>query len=414
MAYLAVLRSDTGVPLFSRTKGELSQLPFPLIGTLNGVHSFASQHATTLASALSEDAKIVWKSYHDKVTLILVAGEEGSTDIHFKNMLDYMYNGLVSIIGLDTLVEVRSTERLKRETRLSFGLIDTLLFGTDLLGPLTHSVDVIATTETPILESLLNAFSEAAETQFACAFVRGRVVAATAGWWDLSPFDSVMLSLLCTHHPKSTSQDLPVYLPKASPNTPHRLLSLKVVEDFTVALLCEAVPTLEDVQEQILPSIWTGHLDTVHKCIQTFPRNVPAQVSLENSLLAFILVNDETHRCLSSYDLGPAQPPDAPTNDFLSPGQRRLVLTSFYKSTVGSMFPHALQDDNGADTDLRNIIPHQPVETYLCAEEYKCYALHFNFHQLFTLFTPSTPTYSMRSLSYSTLDSLTTDQFISV
>lgn len=36
--------------------------------------------------------------------------------------------------------------------------------------------------------------------------------------WDLSPFDAVILSLLCSHHPQSSCQDIPVYLPDASPN----------------------------------------------------------------------------------------------------------------------------------------------------------------------------------------------------
>lgn len=46
------------------------QLPFPVIGSLNAVHMFASNHGASLKSTTTDDAKIVWRDFYDRYTLV--------------------------------------------------------------------------------------------------------------------------------------------------------------------------------------------------------------------------------------------------------------------------------------------------------------------------------------------------------
>jgi hypothetical protein len=51
--------------LLSNTSNS-SQLPFSVIGALNGVHMFGQNLEVQLSSARTEDTTIVWKSFHDR------------------------------------------------------------------------------------------------------------------------------------------------------------------------------------------------------------------------------------------------------------------------------------------------------------------------------------------------------------
>lgn len=42
------------------------QLPFSVIGSLNGVHMFGQNLEVQLSSARTEDTTVVWKSFHDR------------------------------------------------------------------------------------------------------------------------------------------------------------------------------------------------------------------------------------------------------------------------------------------------------------------------------------------------------------
>lgn len=42
------------------------QLPFSVIGSLNGVHMFGQNLDVQLNSARTEDTTVVWKNFHDR------------------------------------------------------------------------------------------------------------------------------------------------------------------------------------------------------------------------------------------------------------------------------------------------------------------------------------------------------------
>lgn len=54
------------VTLLSHYNAVPPQLPFSVIGSLNGVHMFGQNLDVQLTSARTEDTIVVWKSFHDR------------------------------------------------------------------------------------------------------------------------------------------------------------------------------------------------------------------------------------------------------------------------------------------------------------------------------------------------------------
>ncbi|CAH7456126.1 Fuz [Phodopus roborovskii] len=78
--HLLCLAASSGVPLFCRSSGggapSRQQLPFSVVGSLNGVHMFGQNLDVQLNSARTEDTTVVWKSFHDRS----LGGSEGTRD----------------------------------------------------------------------------------------------------------------------------------------------------------------------------------------------------------------------------------------------------------------------------------------------------------------------------------------------
>ncbi|PNJ41562.1 FUZ isoform 17 [Pongo abelii] len=68
--HLLCLAASSGVPLFCRSSRggtpARQQLPFSVIGSLNGVHMFGQNLEVQLSSARTENTTVVWKSFHDR------------------------------------------------------------------------------------------------------------------------------------------------------------------------------------------------------------------------------------------------------------------------------------------------------------------------------------------------------------
>lgn len=56
------------------------QLPFSVIGSLNGVHMFGQNLEVQLSSARTKDTTVVWKSFHDRSLSASLEQGQGSGD----------------------------------------------------------------------------------------------------------------------------------------------------------------------------------------------------------------------------------------------------------------------------------------------------------------------------------------------
>ncbi|KAB0390648.1 hypothetical protein E2I00_004614, partial [Balaenoptera physalus] len=237
------------------------QLPFSVIGSLNGVHMFGQNLEVQLSSAKTEDTTVVWKSFHDRsprdqgqtllsslpcflgldsfflltflshsITLIVLSSEEGTSELRLERLLQMVFGAMVLLVGLEELTNIRNVERLKKELRASYRLIDSFLGDSELIGDLTQCVDCVVPPEGSLLQEALSGFAEAAGTAFVSLVVSGRVVAATESWWRLGMPEAVLLPWLVGSLPPQAARDYPVYLPHGSPTVRKEKLSYTTCE----------------------------------------------------------------------------------------------------------------------------------------------------------------------------------------
>ncbi|XP_072030278.1 protein fuzzy homolog [Amphiura filiformis] len=409
--HLVCLTNDGGVPLFSRSKGDSKSLAFAEQGMLYGVQMFSQNHNITLQSTTTDEAKVVWRVFNQSVVLVILVADDGSPDVHLNTLLDNVFHAMVMLVGLDNLVNIRNVERLRKDLRICYNVIDNLLEGTtDLFGYLTETVDVLSCPENITLQEPLEAFVNSADSTFGCLHCNGRLVVATSKWWSLSGQEMMLLAMFIKSLPSNSSSDVPVYLPHASPKVPHRLLSFHLLPGVVVSVLCLATPTLAEAEAQLIEQCWRPHMDPLRACKQAPPQNVPKGTPIDTGILGYLLVNTDQHKCLCSIHL-PAREGSAAEKGNLPIPRRRQILTTFYRNTVGTLFPavHSPDRKDSSGTEYSSY-SHSVQETYICGEDHKCYAICQDSSQFFVLFSMAVPQYAIRSVTTNLLGLLTKEK----
>ncbi|XP_049756914.1 protein fuzzy homolog isoform X1 [Elephas maximus indicus] len=405
--HLLCLASSSGVPLFCRSsRGGVptrQQLPFSVIGSLNGVHMFGQNLEVQLSSARTEDTTVVWKSFHDSITLIVLSSEESSSELQLERLLEMVFGAMVLLVGLEELTDIRNIERLKKELRASYRIIDSFLGDSELIGDLTQCVDCVVSPEGSLLQEALSGFAEATSTAFVSLVVSGRVVAATEGWWRLGMPEAVLLPWLLGSLPPQTARDYPVYLPHGSPTVPHRLLTLTLLPGLELCLLCGPRPPLSQLDPQVLERWWQPLLEPLRACVPLGHRALPAGFSLHTDILGLLLLHLELRRCLFTVELsGDKEPPL---------DQRRRLLRSFYTLVTSMHFPPepGPPEEKAEDLVQRTQLPRA---CYLVSgpEEpdtgWRLVALQSGPWRLLLLLSPQSPIHGLRSLATHTLHAL--------
>nr|XP_014685783.2 protein fuzzy homolog isoform X2 [Equus asinus] len=408
IVHLMCLAASSGVPLFCRSSRggapARQQLPFSVIGSLNGVHMFGQNLEVQLSSARTEDTTVVWKSFHDSITLIVLSPEEGTSELRLERLLQMVFGAMVLLVGLEELTNIRNVERLKKELRASYRLIDSFLGDSELIGDLTQCVDCVVPPEGSLLQEALSGFAEAAGTAFVSLVVSGRVVAATESWWRLGMPEAVLLPWLVGSLPPQAARDYPVYLPHGSPTVPHRLLTLTLLPGLELCLLCGPRPPLGQLDPQLLERWWLPLLDPLRACLPLGPRALPAGFPLHTDILGLLLLHLELKRCLFTVEPSGDKEP--------SPEQRRRLLRSFYTLVSATHFPPepGQPEEKAEDTAHRAQVPRA---CYLVSapEEpgtgWRLVALQLGPRQLLLLLSSQSPTHGLRVLATHTLHALT-------
>ncbi|XP_062918991.1 protein fuzzy homolog isoform X2 [Mobula hypostoma] len=372
---LLCLATSSGVPLYCRSKGESRQLPFSVIGSLNGVHMFGSNQDVLLTSTCTDNTRVCWRVFRDSITLIVMSSEEDASDLYLSRLLDNVFSAMVLVIGLDDLVNLKNVERLKRELRACYKLIDSLLAASDWIGDLTLCVDCVVSPDAAILQEVLEVFVAAAESNFGCLVVMGKVVVATEKWWRLAAQEVVLLAWLVGSLAPSSSRDYPIYLPHGSPT---------LVERF-----------------------WSPLLEPLKTCFRLHHCSFPACSPLHHSIVGLLLINREQNKnlfTLQPHGVENTQQQEA----ILPPERRRSVLRQFYTLAVSAYFPADTTEDKPAlHEEFHAGFTHAPSECYIVAEDHKCYGIQTQQHQLFLTFTADTPTFALRNIATKTLSLLT-------
>ncbi|XP_074075806.1 protein fuzzy homolog isoform X2 [Macrotis lagotis] len=335
--HLLCLAASSGVPLFCRSSRggapSRQQLPFSIIGSLNGVHMFGHNLEVTLRSARAQGTAVAWRTFHDSVTLIVLSSEPGCAELRLERLLELAFGAMVLLVGLEEVTGIRNVERLKKDLRATYGLIDSLLLDSELAGDLTQCVDCLAPGDGPLLQEVLTGFAEELGSAFACLVAGGRVATGTEGWWRLGAPEAVLLPWLVGTLPVQAARDYPVYLPHGSPTVPHRLLTLLLLPGLELCVLCGPQPALGQVEPQLLERWWQPVLEPLRACVALAPRGLPTGVPLHPDILGLLLLHLEQRRSLFTVDLGADEGP--------SPKIRRHLLRSFYVLVTSIHFPPA-------------------------------------------------------------------------
>ncbi|XP_039365995.1 protein fuzzy homolog isoform X4 [Mauremys reevesii] len=372
---LLCLTASSGVPLFCRSTGAPSkhQLPFSVIGSLNGVHMFGANLDVLLTAACTANTHVVWRVFHNSITLIVLSAEEGASDFALGRLLDNTFSAMVLILGLEELVNIRNIERLKKDLRACYKLIDSFLAPLERSGDLTQCVECVPVPHGAALQEGLEAFVAAAESRFGCLVVGGQLALATEPWWQLAPQELLLLSWLVGSLPPPTARDYPIYLPHGSPTVPHRLLTCQLLPGLEACLICGPSPALHTVETELVPRFWKPLLEPLQACVRPQPHGLPPGTTLPPGVLAFLLIHREQRSSQSS-----VQPPgsggEAPPQEPFQAG-----------------------------------FPHRARHCYVVSATHKAYAIHAPQHQLFLLLAPHVPTFALRPLAARALQRLTGD-----
>uniref|UniRef100_H3BF40 Fuzzy planar cell polarity protein n=1 Tax=Latimeria chalumnae TaxID=7897 RepID=H3BF40_LATCH len=404
--HLLCLTASSGVPLYCRSRGtSQKQLPFPVIGSLNGVHMFGSNQDVLLTTTCTENARVAWRVFHSSITLIVLTSDDCASDLYLGRLLENVFNAMVLVVGLDDLINIKNVERLKRDLRASYQLIDSFLEVSEMVGDLVQCVDCVLSNNNGVLQSCLDAFTQAAESQFGCLLVRGKVVVATEKWWRLSAQEVMLLAWLVASLAPCSSRDYPIYLPQGSPTVPHRFLSFQLLPGVDVCVLCGPTPSLQEAQYILVERFWKPLLEPLKDCLRIQARAFPGCISLHQGIMGLLLINREQKKSLYTVQphAGEARPGTGGGGDCYS------LSFCFYSHQLAVSRYFVSEDEPIAITtvstqeEFQAGFSHRGKECYVVSSDHKCYGIQHEQHQLFLLFKPEVPTFALRNITTKTL-----------
>ncbi|XP_071446020.1 protein fuzzy homolog isoform X2 [Hetaerina americana] len=405
-----------GLPVFTREMGQCENLSFAVVASLNGVHMFTKSQSASLLSTETKESTIVWRDFESSLTLIGITS--GMPEIFIDSLLENVFNVMVLMVGVEELREIRSLDRLKRNLRVCYPLIDKLLESVKpedkaaSVSGLVGLTEVVLCHENHTLQGMLDTYAEAVDSMYACLQIHGRVAVATSGWWSLTGVERSLLSLLVSVENLTTLRDIPIFLPHKSPKVPFRLVTCRLLPWAEVLVLCGPEPPLDAI-ERVANQMWQLAAETL-RAANTHcpsPRNIPSSVNLDPGVLGFLLLDDELQKFLLSVNvLGDACLHEGLPSHSISEAHRKTLLRTFYKQIVSTFMQKSNSNEELPKSKSVRESPSQAKESYWSSEYHKCHALIQSSNQIFVLYSAAVPTHTMRVLTKSTLQLFTHDK----
>lgn len=237
----------------------------------------------------------------------------------------------------------------------------------------------------------LNEFSEQVGSPFCCVVMsRQKIVAGTEGWWDLHVIDrKLLLTILSVTN--SVQVDVPVYLPKKSPNIAYRFVCIPLFQMISVCVVCGAEPRFHDAMN-LVQHIWRNDLELLRNAKLCYPRNFPTNLPpFDPSILGILLVN----RLHSKYVISRNLQPSVGNKRVINTGghQRLDILRSFFHHAVDTV-DKFLCDSTPALVPQNS--PCKAIESYWAMEYHKCHSYVLGENLICILYSADIPTHTMR------------------
>lgn len=239
----------------------------------------------------------------------------------------------------------------------------------------------------------LNEFSEQVGSPFCCVVMsRQKIVAGTEGWWDLHVIDrKLLITILGVSN--SVQVDVPVFLPKKSPNIAYRFVCIPIFQMISVCVVCGAEPQFSDAMS-LVQHIWRNDLELLRNAKLCYPRNFSTNLpQFDPSILGILLVNRTHSKYVMSRNLQPAVGNKRVIN---TGGHHRLdILRSFFHQAV-DVIDSFLADDGTASLLTVPSNSNKSVESYWCSEYHKCHSFVSGENLICILYAATIPTHTMR------------------
>lgn len=407
-----------GIPLFSKNVGHSMTVPFPVVGSLNGVHMFAKSKGIETGCTRTESGALYWKEY-ENLKFILILMENKCNEKYLEMLLDNFYKSMIMSIGETEITKTNNVERLKKKIKLCSPLLDVMLTPTKIIPTLTQLTETLLISNASVLENYLTTFTENLDSEFGCVTLDGRIAVATEKFWQLQTIETSLLSYVIYNLRNVTASDTPVYLPKGSPVVPHRLITVTLIERVQVAIVCGPEPSLHDIQTKYIAHFWSPLVPYLRESLRSVSRSFPPELKVDHNVLSFVLLNMADGRSLISFHThGKNTAVDEESSGLMVDARaREQALGEFYLSANDYLKTNSVSDTdddaaesdqaNESNSDSSNANGSEAKEMYLCYDTHKCYAMKTAYHEIYVLFSRVVPTYTMGLLTKSTFKILT-------
>ncbi|XP_059046579.1 protein fuzzy homolog isoform X2 [Achroia grisella] len=407
------IASESGVPIFSRKRGNNENIQFSTIASLHGINMFSKCHKISMVNTHVDNGTIIWKEYCKSITLIGVA--TGGLECDLELLLSCVHDVMVFSIGKKELENMKNIDQVKRDLRPCYPILDYLL---ESLDPNAVSssfptlvLDLIQSILCPQAQQLQQALDNYAENvtgRWACLAIHGHLVATSSDFDELDPREARLLLLLAAAQDGAPLRDTPVYLPLMSPDVAFRAVTCKLLADVYVVVICGATPPLSQIDEIVL-QCWETYAQTIKEAKLVYPRNFPISITFESSVLGILLININKRRCVFSRHLHAS----VQKTRSMSGAHRMDILRTFYVTTARDLAPELkVKDHNNeghsAVSDLGDCI----CETYWSSEYHKCHGQRSGNILCCVLYASTVHTHAMRMITSQILQELNTNKEI--
>uniref|UniRef100_A0A2A4JV84 FUZ/MON1/HPS1 first Longin domain-containing protein n=1 Tax=Heliothis virescens TaxID=7102 RepID=A0A2A4JV84_HELVI len=281
--------TESGVPIFSRKRGNNESVQFSTIASLHGINMFSKCHNLSMINTQVDNGAILWKEYCKSVTLIGIA--TGGLECDLELLLSCVHDAMVFCIGKKDLETLKNIDQIKRDLRQCYPILDYLLESLDpnaLSSPLpTLVLDLIQSILCPQsqqLQQALDHYAESVTGRWACLIIHGHLVATSSDFCELDPREARLMLLLAAAQDGAPLRDTPVYLPQMSPNVAFRAVTCKLLADVYILVVCGATPALSQIDEIVL-QCWEGYATIIKEAKLGYPRNFPTSLTFEPCVL---------------------------------------------------------------------------------------------------------------------------------
>lgn len=249
----------------------------------------------------------------------------------------------------------------------------------------------------------LKSISDNLQCEHVCITLSNRIIASSASWSRLTQAEQHILTYLIALNDYSndilpTVRDIPVYLDSIDRSHNYRLLSIRLLGQIYVSILCSSTPKMsefESVVDKYCHS-QTEHIQNLNSLL--YPRSFHDNIIFDHNIQALLYINRQTHFCVSTLEPMKSNSPLSMINKKVRYG----FLRHFYLEII-RMDKEKLLSFNESKNEVKM------NEMYMLNEndeeiQHKCYFLReHEFFELYILFDINIPTIAMRGITKKTM-----------